>query len=71
VPEAGAAQVREQEGEGMTNAKHSKSTARWGSPSHGNYVVGIGVDPWAFELAFAGRGRFNHGRYAVPSRRAA
>ncbi len=37
-----------------------------GSPTHSNYVVGIGIDPDVFELAFAGRGRFIHGRYALP-----
>jgi hypothetical protein len=37
-----------------------------GAPTHSNYVVGIGIDPDIFELAFAGRGRFSHGRYALP-----
>ena len=36
-----------------------------GSPAHANYVVGLGVDPWLFELAFEGRGRISHGRYAT------
>ena len=30
-------------------------------PAHGNYIVGLGIDPWKFELAFAGLGRFHHG----------
>jgi len=34
-------------------------------PSHGNYVVGIGMPAADFERAFAGRGRFNHGKHAV------
>ncbi len=37
-----------------------------GSPTHSNYVVGIGIDPDVFEQAFAGRGRVSHGRYALP-----
>lgn len=37
-----------------------------GSPTHSNYVVGIGIDPDLFEASFAGRGRFSHGRYALP-----
>lgn len=36
-----------------------------GAPGHANYVVGLGIDPTLFELAFAGRGRFHHGRYAT------
>jgi hypothetical protein len=36
-----------------------------GSPTHGNYVVGIGIPADRFEAAFAGRGRFSHGRYAL------
>jgi hypothetical protein len=36
-----------------------------GAPGHANYVVGLGIDPVLFELAFAGRGRFHHGRYAT------
>ena len=39
-------------------------------PSHGNYVVGIGMPAADFERAFAGRGRFDHGKHAVqPERR--
>jgi hypothetical protein len=41
-----------------------------GAPAHANYVVGLGVDPVLFELAFAGRGRFLHGRYAAMRRAA-
>jgi len=37
-----------------------------GAPTHSNYVVGIGIEPDLFEAAFAGRGRFSHGRYALP-----
>lgn len=37
-----------------------------GAPTHSNYVVGIGIDPDLFEAAFAGRGRFSHGRLALP-----
>ncbi len=36
-----------------------------GSPTHANYVVGIGVDVGRFERAFAGRGKFAHGRLSV------
>lgn len=36
-----------------------------GSPSHGNYVVGLGIPVDEFERAFVGRGRFDHGRLAV------
>lgn len=36
-----------------------------GAPSHGNYVVGLGVPVDDFESAFAGRGRFDHGAHAV------
>jgi hypothetical protein len=36
-----------------------------GSPTHANYVVGLGVPIDRFETAFAGRGRFSHGRLAV------
>ena len=36
-----------------------------GSPSHANYVVGIGVDRRLFESAFAGRGRISHGKHAT------
>lgn len=32
-----------------------------GSPSHGNYIVGIGIDADIFERAFVGLGRFSHG----------
>lgn len=35
------------------------------SPTHSNYVVGLGIDRGLFEHAFAGRGRFHHGRYAI------
>lgn len=38
-----------------------------GSPSHSNYVVGLGVAPQLFETAFAGRGRFHHGALRVRS----
>lgn len=40
------------------------------SPSHSNYVVGLGVAVSDFERAFAGRGRFHHGRLAVHTERA-
>lgn len=33
-----------------------------GSPSHTNYVVGLGIERATFERAFPGRGRFHHGR---------
>lgn len=36
-----------------------------GSPSHSNYVVGLGIAPQLFETAFAGRGRFHHGALRV------
>lgn len=36
-----------------------------GSPGHANYVVGLGIAVGLFESAFAGRGRFHHGRMAV------
>lgn len=36
-----------------------------GSPSHANYVVGLGVTPAAFTSAFAGRGRFSFGCHAL------
>lgn len=36
-----------------------------GAPSHGNYIVGLGIDALTFEQAFAGMGRFSHGRYAI------
>lgn len=39
-----------------------------GSPTHANYVVGLGIPRDRFEAAFAGRGRFSHGRYAIPDR---
>lgn len=42
-----------------------------GAPSHANYVVGLGIAVSDFERAFAGRGRFCHGRFAVTARRAA
>lgn len=35
-----------------------------GAPGHANYVVGLGIDRLMFETAFAGRGRFSHGRHA-------
>ena len=38
-----------------------------GSPTHANYIVGLGIPRDPFEAAFAGRGRFSHGRYALPS----
>lgn len=34
------------------------------TPSHANYVVGLGIEPALFEAAFAGRGRFHHGKHA-------
>lgn len=36
-----------------------------GSPSHGNYVAGLGIERETFERAFLGRGRFHHGRLAT------
>jgi hypothetical protein len=36
-----------------------------GAPSHGNYIVGLGIERGVFERAFAGRGWFGHGRLAV------
>lgn len=36
-----------------------------GSPTHSNYVVGMGIPADRFEAAFAGRGRFSHGQFAV------
>jgi hypothetical protein len=36
-----------------------------GSPGHANYVVGLGIAVDVFERAFAGRGRFDHGRLAM------
>ncbi len=42
-----------------------------GSPSHANYVVGLGIAADRFEEAFAGRGRFSHGRLALATERAA
>jgi hypothetical protein len=38
-----------------------------GSPTHANYVVGLGIPRDRFEAAFEGRGRFSHGRYALPA----
>lgn len=38
---------------------------RLGSPTHANYVVGMGIPADRFEAAFAGRGRFSHGQFAV------
>lgn len=32
-----------------------------GSPTHANYIVGMGIPADRFEAAFAGRGRFSHG----------
>lgn len=32
-----------------------------GSPTHANYIVGMGIPADRFEAAFAGRGRFQHG----------
>lgn len=32
-----------------------------GSPTHANYIVGMGIPADRFEAAFAGRGRFFHG----------
>lgn len=36
-----------------------------GSPTHANYVVGMGVPADRFEAAFAGRGRFSHGKFSL------
>lgn len=36
-----------------------------GSPTHANYVVGMGIPADRFETAFAGRGRFSHGQFAI------
>lgn len=36
-----------------------------GSPTHANYVVGMGIPADRFEAAFAGRGRFSHGQFAI------
>lgn len=36
-----------------------------GSPTHSNYVVGMGIPADRFEAAFAGRGRFSHGQFAI------
>jgi hypothetical protein len=36
-----------------------------GSPTHANYIVGMGIPEDRFETAFAGRGRFSHGRLAI------
>lgn len=36
-----------------------------GSPSHGNYLAGVGVDPAAFEREFAPLGRIHHGRFSL------
>lgn len=38
-----------------------------GAPGHANYVVGLGIAVADFERAFAGRGRFSHGRLATRS----
>jgi hypothetical protein len=35
------------------------------SPTHSNYVVGMGIPADRFEAAFAGRGRFSHGQFAI------
>jgi len=42
-----------------------------GAPSHSNYVVGLGIAPQLFEMAFTGRGRFHHGALRVRQARAA
>lgn len=60
----------------MANAK--QRTASWlrcsecegdpeplGSPTHANYIVGMGIPADRFEAAFAGRGRFSHGQFAI------
>lgn len=36
-----------------------------GSPTHANYIVGVGIPADRFEAAFAGRGRFSHGQFAI------
>lgn len=36
-----------------------------GSPTHANYIVGMGIPADRFEAAFAGRGRFSHGQFAI------
>ncbi len=36
-----------------------------GAPSHGNYIVGVGIHAVTFESAFNGRGRFAHGSFAI------
>jgi hypothetical protein len=43
----------------------TRSDGYRGSPSHGNYIVGLGIDTATFERAFAGMGRFDHGCWAV------
>lgn len=43
----------------------TRSDGHRGAPSHGNYVVGMGIRTDIFEAAFAGCGRFDHGRLAV------
>lgn len=42
-----------------------------GAPSHGNYIVGLGIKPGLFEESFAGMGRISHGRLAGAWREAA
>lgn len=54
---AAAKQVRCSECEG--------SPEPLGSPTHSNYVVGLGIPADRFEAAFAGRGRFSHGQFAI------
>lgn len=36
-----------------------------GNPTGSNYICGLGIETSLFEAAFAGLGRFHHGRYAV------
>lgn len=36
-----------------------------GSPTHANYIVGMGIPADRFEAAFAGRGRFSHGQFSI------
>lgn len=36
-----------------------------GSPTHANYIVGMGIPADRFETAFSGRGRFSHGQFAI------
>lgn len=36
-----------------------------GSPTHANYIVGMGIPADRFEAAFAGRGRYSHGQFSV------